>query len=457
MNTTYDVRIWQIEPYKGQRGTTYKVVWIVAGRRWKETYKTVALAESFRSNLLAAARKGEAFDVESGRPVSMARTSRDMSWYEFACKFVDMKWPRVAATTRRTHAEAMTALTPLMFATMRGKPDDKLIRRALCRWAFNTAKRDDQACPEDVKTALAWVKRNCRPVSALAKPEVLRPLLDGLTVRLDGAPAASSVVSRRRKILNTAIEYAVELKLLEANPLPALKWKAPKPVQVVDHRSVPNPVQVRTLLNAVREQGRSGRRLVAFFGCLYFAGMRPEEAVALNKRHLALPAEGWGEFHLDGAEPHAGKEWTDSGGNRDRRQLKQRERGESRTAPCPPELTALIHAHIAEFGTASDGRIFVGERNGEELPKPTIVRAWKRAREGTFTEEVSASPLAKRPYDLRHASVSTWLNGGVPPTVVAEWAGHSVEVLLRIYAKCLDGGVETLRQRVQAALGHRVT
>jgi hypothetical protein len=35
----------------------------------------------------------------------------------------------------------------------------------------------------------------------------------------------------------------------------------------------------------------------------------------------------------------------------------------------------------------------------------------------------------------RPAAVSTWLNGGIPPTDVAAWAGQSVEVLLRIYAK----------------------
>jgi integrase len=67
---------------------------------------------------------------------------------------------------------------------------------------------------------------------------------------------------------------------------------------------------------------------------------------------------------------------------------------------------------------------------------------------------VAASPLARTPYDLRRAAVSTWLNGGVPPTTVAEWAGHSVEILLKIYAKCLDAGAELLRERVQAALGH---
>jgi hypothetical protein len=56
------------------------------------------------------------------------------------------------------------------------------------------------------------------------------------------------------------------------------------------------------------------------------------------------------------------------------------------------------------------------------------------------------SPLARTPYDLRPAAVSTWLNGGVPPTTVAEWTGHSVEVLLRIYAKCLDGSDALIRQ-----------
>lgn len=61
--------------------------------------------------------------------------------------------------------------------------------------------------------------------------------------------------------------------------------------------------------------------------------------------------------------------------------------------------------------------------------------------------EVAAS------YDLRHAAVSAWLNAGVPAPQVADWAGHLVEILLKIYAKCLDGGNDGLRQRIQDALG----
>ena len=59
-----------------------------------------------------------------------------------------------------------------------------------------------------------------------------------------------------------------------------------------------------------------------------------------------------------------------------------------------------------------------------------------------------------RPYDLRHAAVSTWLNAGVPSTQVAEWAGHSVAVPLQIHAKCIAGQEDAARRRIaQAAAG----
>jgi integrase len=43
----------------------------------------------------------------------------------------------------------------------------------------------------------------------------------------------------------------------------------------------------------------------------------------------------------------------------------------------------------------------------------------------------------RRPYDLRRSG-NTWrLNSGVPATKIAAWAGHSVEMLLRVYARCV--------------------
>jgi hypothetical protein len=144
---------------------------------------------------------------------------------------------------------------------------------------------------------------------------------------------------------------------------------------VVDRRSVANPVQARTLLNAAREQRRSGPRLVAFFGCLYFAALRPEEAVSLAKHNLSLPTEGWGELYLESAEQYAGKEWTDSGDNRDRRQLKQRARGRGPDGALPAGVDrAPARAHPAVRHRTGRTPLF-GERNAAGLPKLTIVRA----------------------------------------------------------------------------------
>jgi integrase len=164
---------------------------------------------------------------------------------------------------------------------------------------------------------------------------------------------------------------------------------------------------------------------------MYFAALRAEEAVNLRVVDLNLPPSGWGEIHLDRAMPHAGRTWTGSGKVHDERQLKHRAEGESPMVPCPPELVEMLRIHLRRFGTDHEKRVFTGERGGQ-VPTIAYERVWRRARQAALTREVCASPLARRPYDLRHVAVSTWLNSGVPAPEVAEWAGHSVAVLLEV-------------------------
>lgn len=49
--------------------------------------------------------------------------------------------------------------------------------------------------------------------------------------------------------------------------------------------------------------------------------------------------------------------------------------------------------------------------------------------------------------------MSLWLNAGVHAPEVAERAGHSVDVLLKIYAKCIDGQREVANQRIRKRWG----
>ena len=79
------------------------------------------------------------------------------------------------------------------------------------------------------------------------------------------------------------------------------------------------------------------------------------------------------------------------------------------------------------------------------------------ARKEALTPAQYRSPLGRRPYDLRHAAVSLWLNSGVPATEIARRAGHGVAVLLKVYAHCIDGQADAANQRITDALGPRTS
>jgi site-specific recombinase XerD len=453
MDTTYDVRIWTTEVRRGSRTITYCVRWKVGTRPRRESFKTSALADGFRSDLVAAARRGEAFGIESGLPISMERERRKLSWLTFAIEYVDMKWPHLAPNSRRNTARALTAATLAMLSSTRGRPAEDDLRTALATWAFNYRARSSGGEPSaQVATSLRWLTRNTRDVGEWAEPAVARAMLDAIAKKKDGASAAAGTVQRQRGVVVNLAEYAVERKLLVTNPITSLKWKAPKIARAVDKRSVVNPGQARVLLAAVQAQKPSGGRLVAFFAAMYFGALRPAEASTLRTDNLILPSDnGWGELLIEFSTPTAGAPWTNSGQRREQRQLKHRAAGDTRSIPCPPELVDYLRKHLDEFGTTKDGLLFSGVRGGP-LSESTYCRVWRTARTAALTAEEARSPLAARPYDLRHAAVSTWLNAGVPSTQVAEWAGHSVAVLHTIYAKCIVGQEEAARRRIADAL-----
>jgi integrase len=377
-----------------------------------------------------------------------------VTWYEFACQYVDMKWPAISGHYRKGIAQALIAVTPVMITADMDDQTAAAVRSALLNWGFNTRRRGNPQQPAKVTERLTWVARNCRPLGDMARPEVIRAALDAVASKLDGTRAAGRTTHRKRVVLSNALSYAVELGFLPTNPIRSIKWRAPKSAHVVDSRVVVNPQQARQLLDAVQVTPRSGARLVAFFACLYYSALRPEEAVNLRRHNLTLPDTGHGWITLEKAAPETGAAWSDTGDRREERELKHRAVGETRRVPCPPELVILLRQHLDQFGTDDDGRLFCGER-GDQLATVTYTRLWARARTTAFGQDLAkASPLARRPYDLRHAAVSTWLNGGVSPTRVAEWAGHSVDVLLKIYAKCLDGQEDLDLRRIDQAL-HR--
>src|SRR5258708_6817193 len=143
-----------------------------------------------------------------------------------------------------------------------------------------------------------------------------------------------------KKLFQEGILIAHYQERLSFNPADKLRVRSrrSKVVATVDRRVVVNPAQARELLTAATYLGVRGRgeRLRAFFACMYFAALRPGEALGLRERDCYLPATGWGQLTLEKSRPQAGKRWTDSGEAHDERGLKHRGDDEPRRVPIPP-------------------------------------------------------------------------------------------------------------------------
>jgi integrase len=449
---SYDVRFWDIKKIADNgSGGRYRVRWAVDGREHCKSFRNKTLADGFLDNLKDAARSRRPFSPRTGLPTVEATDGEIITWYAHARAYAEAKWAALAPVSRRSVAEALVTVTVALSAKERGAPDPRVLRRALFGWAFNPATRD-QVPPPEVAAALDWAARASLPVAALDDPATVRLALAACARTLEGKAAAGSTQRRKRSVFYNALGYAVELGHLASNPIDRIQWTAPAVAASVDRRVVVSPAQARKLLAAVRSLGDRGRHLEAFYACLYFAALRPSEAVMLRESDLYLPAKGWGRIVLAASASRAGRSWTDHGTARQERGLKHRADNETRTIPIPPELVKLLRAHIKKYGTTPDGRIFQTARGGI-IQDSAYTAVWAEARKNALTEAQYRSPLGRRPYDLRHAAVSLWLNSGVPATEVARRAGHGVAVLLKIYAHCIDGQADAANRRITDALG----
>ncbi|MFB7704635.1 tyrosine-type recombinase/integrase [Streptomyces niveus] len=435
MAMSYKVRFWEIRE-RPDRRKGFEVRWTVGGREKSESYLTKGLAESRRAKLITAARDGEPFDPQTGLPAAELRDLKQRTtWYALASEYIEQRWDRTPGNTRRTLADALATITPAFVEPGAAPRDPRVLRRALYSWAFNR-KAWATDPPEEWQVALDWMRRHSLPVSELEEPDVLRRGLDALCRKVDGAAAAAKAVKRKKAAVNEVFGAAVERGYFTQNPLNGLRWTAPEVAEEVDPDCVPSPAQVARLLAAVRALPGRGPHLYAFFGCMYYAGMRPAEVTHLQRSQCRLPPNGWGLLNLKGGVVTAGKEWTDNGAVHEIHSLKRRAAKATQAVPIPPVLVSMLRDHMRQFGVAPDGRLF---RNaaGEYIDASAYGITWGRAREAVLTRDEHALELAKRPYDLRHAGISFWLASGVDPAECARRAGQSIQVLFRYCAKFL--------------------
>ena len=114
-----------------------------------------------------------------------------------------------------------------------------------------------------------------------------RRALDALALRLDGTRAAAATITRKRAVFHGCLGYAAELGLLAANPLDRITWRPSR------SSCSAGPAVSGFTCRGAGDPGRghpgSGPELTAFIGCLYYAALRPAEAVALRAGSFVFP------------------------------------------------------------------------------------------------------------------------------------------------------------------------
>ncbi|MEW2524594.1 hypothetical protein [Streptomyces sp. NPDC047071] len=124
---------------------------------------------------------------------------------------------------------------------------------------------------------------------------------------------------------------------------------------------------------------------------------------------------------------------------------------DDRPVPIPPVLVAMLKAHVKEFGTAKDGRLFQNERGGL-VGTSSYWRVWQEARPYAFPPP-KMYILAKKPYHGRAKCITDWLRAGLPVAEVARRAGTSPEVIDRHYAGLIDNSEEEDNKKIEKTMG----
>ena len=185
----------------------------------EEGFRTAAQADSFRSALLTAARQrrglqpryrqADSLGADEGRH-HLVRVRLRVRGHEVEAGFRQVPEGHRPGADRGDARDAGRRRA--------GGPTMRASAGRSLRWGFNTKQRSEP--PDDVAEVLAWVAGTALRCRRWPNAAIARRMLDQATGRLDGKNAAASTARRHRTILANAMDYAVELGLLEIEPDP---------------------------------------------------------------------------------------------------------------------------------------------------------------------------------------------------------------------------------------------
>jgi integrase len=222
----------------------------------------------------------------------------------------------------------------------------------------------------------------------------------------DGVGAAT--IRKAMSMLQGMLGRAVAWNRLRTNPAPAAKKPSGPRQRAVQPLA---PRQVEALRRQLLKDPRHGLRDATLISALAYAGLRPEEALALAWTHVRANTLLIERKLVRGELVQ---------GQKSRRTL----RTVGLLSPLAEDLAAYAQ-------TANRGGLVFSRPDGAAWLDHDF-RNWRKR---VFRPAAEACGLpGLRPYDLRHSFASLLIHEGRPLMEIAEQLGHSVETLLRHYA-----------------------
>ena len=424
-----------VEPRKRDGRRRYRVRWRHLGTVRERNFATKAEAERLATSIRRAIEDGAAFDASSGLPVAPTASPDMLAGY--VEQWLAARWQTWKPRTRASELEA--AVRIVLYAVKPGSdnPPDG-IRAYLARTLRPDAGRTgDLSVPADPvdrrlweRDCARWIERSTLPMSALTPPATeqltlrLGRLLDGVT------PASATTARRYRTTLRALLRDAFEDGLLGSDPWTRKVAKASRSNvdTTVNTTMLPEHTEARRVIAHIVSHQPASDTYRQLSSLALHLGLRPSEALALRWEDFELPESGWGTVVIARTTDGAGGFGTTK-------------TNRIRHVPVPPELVA----ELREFSLGEQaGQVFL-TRNGRVPTLSNWNRAVKRA-----CRAAGVAPMSL--YDFRHLNATFMLNLGIAPAEIAARLGHSVDVLLSVYAGVMTGDRERANAAIEQAL-----